>query len=92
MMGVFRKNIRPKRKKIYPDTVIKKVEVHLIWGLIRMLYLDIVFSVVIDKHFKNLTTKYHADPSSNKKVIYQKQKKSEKKLKYQKSSNLCFWT
>ena len=90
-MGVFRKNIRPKRKKIYPDTVIKKVEVHLIWGLIRMLYLDIVFSVVIDKHFKNLTTKCHADPSSNKKVTKNK-KKSEKKLKYQKSSNLCIWT
>ena len=61
---LFRKNIRQKIKKIYSDTVIKKVEVHLTLGPYKIAfagYRFLFFSEALDKNFMNSFTKFHAD-------------------------------
>ena len=76
--ALFRKNIGQKIKKIYSDTVIKKVEVHLTLGPYKFFfagYRFLLFSEALDKNFRNLSTKFHANRSSIKKVIKEKQKK-----------------
>ena len=82
-------------KKIYSDTVIKKVKVHLTLGPYKFFfagYRFLLFSEALDKNFRNLSTKFHANRSSIKKVIKEKQKKKQKKVKYKLSSNLYIWT